>query len=192
MTTKRIHKVAILGAGTMGSRIAAHLANAGVPSFLLDIVPAGADARARNKIAMAGLDAARKAKPAAFFEPSLASLVTPGNFEDDLPRVAEGDWIIEAVVEDLEIKRTLLKKVEALRKPGTIVTTNTSGLPVGRIAEGFSEDFRRSWFGTHFFNPPRYMRLLEIIPTPDTDPAAIEAVSHFADLHLGKGVVVAK
>src|SRR3954464_4548123 len=189
---KRIHRVAILGAGTMGSRIAAHLANAGIPSFLLDIVPPGADASSRNKIAVAGLEAARKAKPAAFFEPSLASLVTPGNFEDDLKRVAEVDWIIEVVVEDLEIKRSLLKRVEQFRKPGTIITTNTSGLPVAKIAEGFSADFRKAWFGTHFFNPPRYMRLLEIIPTPDSDPALIEMVSNFADTHLGKGVVMAK
>jgi 3-hydroxyacyl-CoA dehydrogenase len=189
---KRIHKVAVLGAGTMGARIAAHLANAGVPSFLLDIVPPGADATSRNKISLAGLEAARKAKPAAFFEPSLTSLVTPGNFEDDLKRVGEVDWIIEVVVEDLEIKRTLLKKVDALRKPGTIVTTNTSGLPIAKIAEGFPDDFRRCWFGTHFFNPPRYMRLLEIIPTPESDSALIEAVSNFADLHLGKGVVLAK
>jgi 3-hydroxyacyl-CoA dehydrogenase len=189
---KKIHKVAVLGAGTMGSRIAAHLANAGVSSFLLDVVPPGADAQSRNKIAGAGLEAARKAKPAAFLEPSLASLVTPGNFEDDLARVAEVDWIIEAVVEDLEIKRALLRKVEAVRKPGTIVTTNTSGLQVAKIAQGFSEDFLHSWFGTHFFNPPRYMRLLEIIPTPESDPAFIEAVSQFADVSLGKGVVIAK
>src|SRR5919109_220354 len=114
---KRIHKVAILGAGTMGARIAAHFANAGVPSYLLDIVPPGADATTRNRIATAGLDAAKKAKPAAFFEPSLARLVTIGNFEDDLKKVVEVDWIIEAVVEDLEIKRALLKKVEAVRKP---------------------------------------------------------------------------
>src|ERR1700758_1786871 len=136
---KRIHKVAILGAGTMGSRIAAHMANAGIPSLLLDIVPPDADAAARNKVALAGLEAARKAKPAAFFDPSLASLVTPGNFEDDLQRVGEVDWIIEAVVEDLEIKRTLLKKVDALRRPGTIITTNTSGLMVARISEGFPD-----------------------------------------------------
>src|SRR5947209_8332818 len=187
---KRSHKVAVLGAGTMGARIAAHLANAGIPSFLLDIVPAGA--ASRNQLGLAGLDAARKSKPAAFFEPSLAALVTPGTFEDDLKRVAEADWIIEAVVEDLEIKRALLKKVEALRKPGTIVTTNTSGLPVAKIAEGFSEDFRRSWFGTHFFNPPRYMRLLEIIPAPDTNPVLMEVVAKFANVHLGKGVVFAK
>jgi 3-hydroxyacyl-CoA dehydrogenase len=189
---KRIHKVAVLGAGTMGARIAAHFANAGVPSYLLDIVPPDADAPARNKIAAAGLDAAKKSKPAAFMEPALARLVTVGNFDDDLKKLADVDWIIEAVVENLEIKRSLLKKVEAIRKPGTIITTNTSGLPVGKIAEGFSDDFRRAWFGTHFFNPPRYMRLLEIIPTPESDRAAIHAVSHFCDVQLGKGVVMAK
>jgi len=189
---KRINKVAILGAGTMGARIAAHFANAGVPSYLLDIVPADADGPARNKIAAAGLDAAKKSKPAAFMEPSLARLVTVGNFDDDLKKLADVDWIIEAVVENLDLKRALLKKVEAIRKPGTIVTTNTSGLPVGKIAEGFSDDFRRSWFGTHFFNPPRYMRLLEIIPTPEADRALIDSVSHFCDVRLGKGVVVAK
>src|SRR2546427_3277049 len=189
---KRIHKVAVLGAGTMGARIAAHFANAGVPAYLLDIVPPNADASMRNKFAAAGLDAVLKSKPAAFFDPSLASLITIGNFEDDLKKVAEVDWIIEAVVENLDIKRALLKKVEAVRKPGTIITTNTSGLPVAKIAEGFSDDFRRSWFGTHFFNPPRYMRLLEIIPTPETDRAALEAIAHFCDVRLGKGIVFAK
>jgi 3-hydroxyacyl-CoA dehydrogenase len=189
---KHIHKVAVLGAGTMGARIAAHFANAGVPSYLLDIVPPDADGPSRNKIAAAGLEAAKKSKPAAFFEPGLARLVKVGNFEDDLKRLAEVDWIIEAVVENLDIKRGLLKKVESVRKAGTIVTTNTSGLPVGKIAEGFSDDFRRSWFGTHFFNPPRYMRLLELIPTPETDRAALDAVAHFADVELGKGIVLAK
>ena len=193
---KRINKVAILGAGTMGARIAAHFANAGVPSYLLDIVPGdvapGAGAAARNKIATAGLDAAKNSKPAAFMDASLARFVTVGNFDDDLKKLAEVDWIIEAVVENLDLKRALLRKVEAIRKPGTIVTTNTSGLPVGKISEGFSDDFRRSWFGTHFFNPPRYMRLLELIPTPEADQAAIDAVSHFCDVHLGKGVVLAK
>src|SRR5579863_3635914 len=173
---KRINKVAVLGAGTMGARIAAHFANAGVPSLLLDIVPEGADAVSRNKIAAAGLDGAKKSKPAAFMDASLARLVTVGNFEDDLRKLADVDWIIEAVVENLEIKRTLLRKVEAIRKPGTIITTNTSGLPLGKIAEGCSEDFRRSWFGTHFFNPPRYMRLLELIPAPEADKAAMDAV----------------
>ncbi len=189
---KRIQKVAVLGAGTMGSRIAAHLANAGVPSYLLDIVPPDADGKARNNIAQAGLDAAVKSKPAAFFEPPLARLITIGNFEDNLQWVAEADWIIEAVAENLDIKRSLLKRVEAVRRAGTITTTNTSGLPVAKIAEGFSEDFRRCWFGSHFFNPPRYMRLLEIIPTADTDRGAIEAIAHLADLRLGKGVVYAK
>ena len=194
--SKRIEKVAVLGAGTMGSRIAAHLANAGVRSYLLDIVPpdvpADAPAAVRNKIADAGLDAARKSKPAAFMEASLSRLVTTGNFDDHLGLLAECDWIIEVVVENLELKRQLLKKVEAVRKPGTIVTTNTSGLPVASIAEGFSEEFRRHWFGTHFFNPPRYMRLLEIIPTPDTDPAAIQAIADFCSVRLGKGIVYAK
>jgi 3-hydroxyacyl-CoA dehydrogenase len=189
---KRIHKVAILGAGTMGARIAAHFANAGVPSFLLDIVPPDADGAARNKIAAAGLEGVRKSKPAAFFEPSLAKLITVGNFEDDLKKLGDVDWIIEAVVENLDIKRALLEKVNAARKPGTIITTNTSGLPVGKIAEGFAEDFRRCWFGTHFFNPPRYMRLLEMIPTPDTDRALLDAVAWFSDVRLGKGVVHAK
>jgi 3-hydroxyacyl-CoA dehydrogenase len=193
---KKIEKVAVLGAGTMGSRIAAHLANAGVRSYLLDIVPpdapADAPASVRNRFAEAGLDAARKSKPAAFMDPGLARLVTTGNFEDHLARLAECDWIIEAVVENLDLKRALLRKVEAVRKPGTIITTNTSGLPVHSIAEGFSAEFRRSWFGTHFFNPPRYMRLLEIIPTADTDPAAIAAIAQFASVRLGKGIVYAK
>src|SRR5580698_6807432 len=180
----------------MGARIAAHFADAGVPSYLFDIVPketpSDAGPAARNKIAAAGLDAAKKSKPAAFMEPSLARFVTVGNFDDDLKKLSEVDWIIEAVVENLDLKRALLRKVEAIRKPGTIVTTNTSGLPVGKIAEGFPDDFQRAWFGTHFFNPPRYMRLLEIIPAPKTDPALIEAVSHFCDVQLGKGVVIAK
>ncbi|MGO9127811.1 MAG: 3-hydroxyacyl-CoA dehydrogenase NAD-binding domain-containing protein [Terriglobales bacterium] len=189
---KMIHKVAVLGAGTMGARIAAHFANAGVASYLLDIVPPGAQGAARNQIAAAGLEAARKSKPAAFMDASLARLVTVGNFEDDLKKLAEVDWIIEAVVENLDIKRGLLKKVEAIRKPGTIITTNTSGLPVGKIAEGFSGEFRRTWLGTHFFNPPRYMRLLELIPTPEADRGAIDAIAHFCDARLGKGVVFAK
>ena len=189
---KRIHKVAVLGAGTMGARIAAHFANAGVPSYLFDIVPPDADGPVRNRIAAAGLEAAVKSKPAAFMEPSLARLVTIGNFEDDLKRLADVDWIIEAVVENLELKRALLKKVDAVRKPGTIITTNTSGLPVGKISEGFPDDFRRCWFGTHFFNPPRYMRLLEIIPTAETDRAALDAIAHFGDVQLGKGIVLAK
>jgi len=193
---KPIQKVAVLGAGTMGSRIAAHLANAGVATVLLDIVAPNlaSDSKpgARSQIATAGLEGARKSKPAAFFEASLASLATTGNFDDDLAKVADADWIIEAVVENLDLKRELLRKVDAHRRPGTIITTNTSGLPVAKIAEGFSDDFRRNWFGTHFFNPPRYMRLLEIIPTEESDKSAIEKIAQFCDIHLGKGIVRAK
>ncbi len=193
---QRINKVAVLGAGTMGARIAAHFANAGLPCVLLDIVTPDAaqstDKSARRKLVAAGLDGAVKSKPAAFFEKGLERLITIGTFDDDMKLLADADWIIEAVAENLEIKRSLLKKVEAVRKPGSIITTNTSGLPVASIAQGFSDDFRRHWFGTHFFNPPRYMRLLEIIPTPETDPAAIEAVAHFCDVRMGKGIVTAK
>ena len=193
---QRINKVAVLGAGTMGARIAAHFANAGLPCVLLDIVTPDSvqstDKAARRKLVGGGLEAAIKSKPAAFFEKGLERLITIGTFEDDLKLVTDADWIIEAVAENLDIKRGLLKKVEAVRKPGSVITTNTSGLPVASIAEGFSEDFRRHWFGTHFFNPPRYMRLLEIIPTPETDPAAIESVAHFCDVRLGKGIVTAK
>src|SRR3954463_637098 len=193
---KKINKVAVLGAGTMGARIAAHLANAGVPCLLLDIIPpdaAGSQERAaRNKFAIAGLAGLKKSQPAAFTNADFAKLVSVGNFDDDLAKLSECDWIIEAVVENLEIKRALLKKVEAVRKPGTYITTNTSGLPVASISQGFSDDFRRNWFGTHFFNPPRYMRLLEIIPPPDSDRAAIDAVANFCDLRLGKGIVNAK
>src|SRR5437588_1414511 len=193
VANQRINKAAVLGAGTMGARIAAHLANAGLPCYLLDIVPPDASHKsARNKIVAAGLEGAVKSKPAAFFQKGLEKLVTIGNFDDDLKLIADADWIIEAVAENPEIKRALLKKVEAVRKPGSIVTTNTSGLPVHSIAEGFSEDFRKHWFGTHFFNPPRYMRLLEIVPTPETGPAAMESIAHFCDVRLGKGIVYAK
>ena len=189
---KRINKVAVLGAGTMGARIAAHFANAGVPSYLLDIVPPDADGPARNKIAAAGLDAAKKSKPAAFMDASLARFVTVGNFEDDLKKLADVDWIIEAVVENLKIKRQLMERIDAVRSPYTIVTTNTSGIPVASIAEGRSEGFRQHFLGTHFFNPPRYLKLLEVIPTPDTLPEVVEAISRFAEYRLGKGVVLAK
>lgn len=186
----------MLGAGTMGSRIAAHLANAGLPCILLDIVPpdlkAGAPAGERNKIVRAGLEAARKSKPAAFFMPSLAEKVSIGNFEDDLARCAEADWIIEVVAENLEIKRNLLSRVAQFRKPGAIVTTNTSGLPVHLIAEAMSEEFQQHWAGTHFFNLPRYMKLVEVIPGPVTSNEVMETLSEFCDRRLGKGVVIAK
>ncbi len=193
---RRIEKAVVLGAGTMGSRIAAHFANAGLPCILLDIVPPnlppGAPAGERNKIVRAGLEAAKKSKPAAFFTAALADKVAIGNFEDDLARCAEADWIIEVVAENLEIKRKLLARVAQFRKPGAIVTTNTSGLPVHLIAEGMSEEFQQHWAGTHFFNPPRYLKLVEVIPGPKTSSAVIEALSEFCDRRLGKGVVVAK
>src|SRR6266852_5767132 len=193
---RRIEKAVVLGAGTMGARIAAHFANAGLPCILLDIVPpnlppnvSGAE---RNKIVRAGLEAAKKSKPAAFFTPALTERISIGNFEDDLARCAEADWIIEVVAENLEIKRKLLSRVAQVRKPGAIVTTNTSGLPVHLIAEGMSEEFQQHWAGTHFFNPPRYLKLVEVIPGPKTLGEVIETLSDFCGRRLGKGVVIAK
>lgn len=176
----------------MGARIAAHFANAGLPCALLDIVPKGAGPADRNKIVLAGLEAARKARPAAFFTSALAARITVGNFEDDLALCKDADWIIEVVAENLEIKRNLLAKVTQFRKPGAIVTTNTSGLPVHLIAEGMSEEFQQHWAGTHFFNPPRYLKLVEVIPGPKTLPEVVGMLSEFCDRRLGKGVVVAK
>jgi 3-hydroxyacyl-CoA dehydrogenase len=188
-----VRRAAVLGAGTMGSRIAAHLANAGIPSFLLDLVPDGAGAQ-RNILATKALDALGKSKPAAFFEPGLAALITPGNFEDDLAKLGQCDWVIEAVAENLEIKRALLERVVSHLAPRAVLTTNTSGLPVKQIAAGFGNAFgaiQKRFFGAHFFNPPRYMKLLEIIPAPGSDPAVVAAFAAFADRQLGKQVVFA-
>ncbi|MFN3325284.1 MAG: 3-hydroxyacyl-CoA dehydrogenase/enoyl-CoA hydratase family protein [Bryobacteraceae bacterium] len=187
---KTIRRVAVLGAGTMGSRIAAHVANAGVPALLLDVVVPGEPDR--NSAARRGIETAMKQRPVGFFTEAGARLVTPGNFEDDLPRIRECDWIIEAVTENLEIKRNLWSKVEALRDPDAILSTNTSGIPLARISEGFSPGFRLHFLGTHFFNPPRYLHLAEIIPGTETAPEILEAVSEFCDLRLGKGVVLCK
>jgi len=193
---RRIEKAVVLGAGTMGSRIAAHFANAGLPCVLLDMVPPNLPADAapaeRNKIVRAGLEAAKKSRPAAFFTASLADKIAIGNFEDDLARCAEADWIIEVVAENLEIKRKLLARVAQFRKPGAIVTTNTSGLPVHLIAESMSDEFQQHWAGTHFFNPPRYLKLVEVIPGPKTSSEVVAALSDFCDRRLGKGVVIAK
>jgi len=178
-----MRSVAVLGAGTMGAQIAAHFANAGVPVVLLDLT---ADA-ARD-----GLKRARSLKPDPFFTPDALARITTGGFDTDLLMLAEVDWILEAVVEQLDIKRALLERVDAVRRPGTIVTSNTSGIPIALLAEGRSDDFRKHWLGTHFFNPPRYLRLVEIIPTAETDPVVVARVSHFADHRLGKGVVAAK
>ncbi|HXC96006.1 MAG TPA: 3-hydroxyacyl-CoA dehydrogenase/enoyl-CoA hydratase family protein [Edaphobacter sp.] len=190
---RQINKVAVLGAGTMGSRIAAHMTNGGLPVVLLDIVPPGTDASApkteRNKIVLAALDGLKKSKPAAFYSAESVRLVTVGNFDDDLALIADCDWIIEVVAESLEIKRALLNKVLQHRRPDSVVTSNTSGLPIHEIVDGMPMELRRHWFGTHFFNPPRYMRLLEVIATPDSDPADMAAVEHFCDVRLGKAIV---
>ena len=192
-STRQIRKVAVLGAGTMGSRIAAHIANAGVPVVLLDMAPPGTAANAersvKNKFVLAALDGLKKAKPAAYLAPENARLIAVGNFDDDLVLIGECDWIIEVVAEDMEIKRALLGRVQQQRRANSIVTSNTSGLPIHKIVEGMSDDLRRHWFGTHFFNPPRYMRLLEIIATPDTDAADMALVEHFSDQRLGKTIV---
>src|SRR5262245_6869063 len=187
----QVKKAAVLGAGTMGAQIAAHLANAGIPTLLLDIVPRDEPAD-RNKIARAGFEAAKKSKPAAFFIADRASLVTIGNFEDDLAKLKDCDLIIEAVVESLEIKRSLFEKVEQQRRPGSVIASNTSGIPLAQLAEGRSEDFRAHFLGMHFFNPPRYMHLVEIIRTQWTRPEVSCSMFGFLDERLGKGVVVAK
>ncbi|HEX5229290.1 MAG TPA: 3-hydroxyacyl-CoA dehydrogenase NAD-binding domain-containing protein [Bryobacteraceae bacterium] len=185
---RTIRRVAVLGAGTMGSRIAAHFANAGVSALLLDV----AGSPKRNAPALQGIQNALKQKPGGFFTSDKAALVEAGNFDDDLDKIATCDWVIEAIVENLDVKRALWRKVEAERKPGTILSTNTSGIPLAKIADGFSPDFRRHFLGTHFFNPPRYLHLMELIPGPETDPAILADVEHFADRRLGKGVVRTK
>jgi 3-hydroxyacyl-CoA dehydrogenase len=200
----KIEKAAVLGAGTMGAQIAAHLANAGVEVLLLDIAPKELtreeeakgltldSKQVRNRIANAGLEAAKKIKPAAFFSQSLVGLVSTGNFEDDLDKAGKADWIIEAVIENLDIKRSLFEKLEKVRKPGSIISSNTSGISIGAMAEGRSDDFRAHFSGTHFFNPPRYLKLLEVIPTVDTKDEVIKFIADFCDRKLGKGIVFAK
>lgn len=178
-----INSVTVLGAGTMGAQIALHCANAGIPVLLLDLTP---------ELARQGLDKARKLKPDPQFTPEAHTLVTTGGFEAGLDQIGTSDWIMEAVIERLDVKQQLLARVDEKRRPGSIVSTNTSGIPIAALAEGRSDDFRRHWIGTHFFNPPRYLRLLEIIPTAETDPAVVAAVTRFGDHRLGKGVVVAK
>jgi 3-hydroxyacyl-CoA dehydrogenase len=178
-----LRSAAILGAGVMGAQIAAHFANAGVPVLLLDLtVDAARD----------GLKRARSLKPDPFFTADAAALIATGGFDTHLEQLKDADWILEAVVERLDVKRALLERVDAFRRPGSIVSSNTSGIPIRSLAEGRSDDFRKHWLGTHFFNPPRYLRLLEVIPTGDTDPDVTARVAWFADHRLGKGVVLAK
>ncbi len=201
---REIRKVAVIGAGVMGSGIAAHLANAGIPSLLLDIVPRELteeekekgltmeSPEVRNRLARNGVEAAKKARPAAFFTKGLEKFITIGNTEDDIHRLAECDWIIEVVVENLKIKRLVFENIAKHRKPGTPVTSNTSGIPIKDMMEGFDEEFRRHFFVTHFFNPVRYMRLLEIVAGEDTDPEVMRSIVEFGSRRLGKGIVYGK
>ena len=191
----QIHKAVVIGSGTMGASIAAHLANVGVPVTLLDIVPNGApadDKAARNKIVNAGWEACLKAKPANLMSLELKTFVKLGNLEDDFGVVAEADWICEAIIENLKIKQDLMARIDEVRKPIAIVSTNTSGIPVAAIAEGRSKEFKKHFLGTHFFNPPRYLKLLEIISTSDTSKDVVEFMSRFGEYRLGKGIVLCK
>ncbi|WP_027365188.1 3-hydroxyacyl-CoA dehydrogenase/enoyl-CoA hydratase family protein [Desulfotruncus alcoholivorax] len=201
---RSINKAAVLGAGVMGATIAAHLANVGIPTYLLDIVPNQLtpdeekkgltleSPQVRNRLAANSIQALLKAKPAAFYVPENAALLTPGNFEDNMNVLAECDWIIEVVVERLDIKQSLFKKVEAFRKPGTIVASNTSGISINKMCEGLSQEFKQHFLGAHFFNPPRYMKLLELIPCSETLPEIMEFMRDFGERVLGKGVVICK
>jgi 3-hydroxyacyl-CoA dehydrogenase len=195
---KRIKKVAVLGSGLMGSGIACQLANIGLNVLMLDIVPFDLTEEQkknpllRNKIVAGALDNALKSKPAALYDKSFAHRIQIGNFDDDMSKIADADWIIEVVVERLDIKKQVFEKVEKYRKPGTLITSNTSGIPIHMMNEGRSEDFKRNFCGTHFFNPPRYMRLLEIIPTPETDPKIVDFLMDYGDRYLGKQTVLCK
>ena len=195
---RKIKKVAVLGSGVMGSRIACHFANIGVEVLLLDIVPRDlseadkANPAARNKIVNDALAFALKSKPSPIYEKGFAKLISTGNFEDDMSKISDVDWIIEVVVERLDIKQVVFEQVEKYRKPGTLITSNTSGIPMHMMSEGRSDDFQKHFCGTHFFNPPRYLRLLEIIPGPKTDPEIIDFLMHYGDLFLGKETVLCK
>jgi 3-hydroxyacyl-CoA dehydrogenase len=196
MKQRLIHKVAVLGSGVMGSRIACHFAGTGHQVLLLDRVPADTPTHAtaveKNKIVNDALRFAMQSSPSPLYDKSMAAAIETGNFDDDLARIATCDWIIEVVIEQLDIKKQLFEKVDSFRKPGTIVSSNTSGIPIHLMAEGRSEDFKKHFCGTHFFNPPRYLRLLEIIPTPATDPDLVNFLLHYGDLHLGKTTVHCK
>jgi 3-hydroxyacyl-CoA dehydrogenase len=201
---RTIRRVAVLGSGIMGSRIAAHFANIGVDVLLLDIVPKepnGAEQAkglttdspaVRNRIVNDAFQTMLKASPAALYSPKFADRIKLGNFDDNLKDIATYDWVIEVVVERLDIKRSVYERVEQFRKPGTLITSNTSGIPMHLLTERRSDDFRRNFCGTHFFNPPRYLRLLEIIPGPDTDPAVVDFLMNYGDLYLGKTTVLCK
>jgi len=193
---RSIKKVAVLGSGVMGSRIACHFAGAGLQVLLLDIVPKGVDANAKpaekNKLVNDALQAAIKSNPSPVYTPDVIKRITTGNFDDNLKDVSACDWIIEVVVERLDVKQGLYEKVEQHRRKGTVITTNTSGIPIHLLAQGRSDDFRKHFCGTHFFNPPRYLRLLEIIPAPETSKEVVDFLMHYGDVFLGKTTVLAK
>ncbi|MDR3450680.1 MAG: 3-hydroxyacyl-CoA dehydrogenase NAD-binding domain-containing protein [Alphaproteobacteria bacterium] len=190
MADSQIKKVAVIGSGVMGSAIAAHIANAGVQVLLLDIVLA--DKPDRNFLAKGALEKLQKADPAPFMHPKNVRLVTPGNLEDDLAKLADVDWIIEAVLENPQIKSDLYKKVDAVRKPGSVISSNTSTIPLHILIGGQSDQFARDFLVTHFFNPPRYMRLLELVTSDKTHAGAADMIREFCDVQLGKGVVACK
>jgi 3-hydroxyacyl-CoA dehydrogenase len=193
---RTIKKVAVLGSGVMGSRIACHFAGVGVQVLLLDIVPKESTESTkpaeRNKLVNDALTAAIKSNPSPVYTKDVVKKITTGNFDDNMKDIATYDWIIEVVVERLDVKKIIYDKVEQFRKPGTLITSNTSGIPIHLMAEGRSEDFKKNFCGSHFFNPPRYLRLLEIIPTPDTDPEVVDFLLHYGDLILGKTTVLCK
>ena len=190
--SREINKVAVLGAGTMGSRIAAHFSNFGLDCLLLDVPVDNVQGVSRNGQAQESLKRLQKSHIPAFFTTDGARRVEIGNFVDDISRLGGVDWIVEAIIENFEAKKDLLSRVDKYRRRGSLVTTNTSGLPVANLSRGFSEDFQSHWLGTHFFNPPRQMRLVEIVETPKTDPEVTHFVSRFCDERLGKVVVPAK
>jgi 3-hydroxyacyl-CoA dehydrogenase len=201
---RTIRKVAVLGSGIMGSRIACHFANIGVEVLLLDIAPKELTEEekkkglslespaVKNRIVNAAFDATLKSNPAPLFHKRFASRIKLGNFTDDMSKIKDYDWTIEVVVENLDIKKKVYDEVEKHRKPGTLISSNTSGIPIHLMAEGRSDDFQKHFCGTHFFNPPRYLKLLEIIPTAKTDPAIIKFLMHYGDLYLGKTTVLCK
>ena len=195
---KKIKKVAVLGSGVMGSGIACHLANAGMEVMMLDIVPFDLNddekqnLAAKNKIVNEALSKAIKSKPAPLFKKEYAKRITTGNFDDDLHKIKEYEWVIEVIIENPKIKKELFEKVEKYRTPGTFITTNTSGIPIKILTEGRSDDFKKYFMGTHFFNPPRYLPLLELIPGKDTSPEVIEFFKEFGDKYFGKQGVLCK
>lgn len=192
MNKRSIKKVAVLGSGVMGSRIAAHFAGVGLQVLLLDIAPKDAAPNQMNKIVNDALEAALKSNPSPVYTKEVAKRIKTGNFTENMKDISSADWIIEVVVERLDIKKQIFEQVEQYRKPGTLVSSNTSGIPIHMMADGRSEDFKKHFCGTHFFNPPRYLRLLEIIPTPHTDPAIVDFLMHYGDLVLGKTTVLCK